>query len=563
MKYFRTVGLLFLIVLIGGVLIGFTGVGVAQEDTSSTNEEVGYWNGVYHDDVLEVSNDEGIAPAELEDVVNRSMARVEVIRGQAFQENVPVRIYTREEFRTSDETVYAGEPSQGEEWFRNQFWGSLFMIGDTENAYEQQQQVSLESVNGYYDPGSGEVVLIAEEVRAGEYKIDEELLIHELSHAMQDQYVGLWEDGLSVRSHDERLSKLMVVEGEALYMEQRFAERCDIEWDCLDDYSAGGGFVEAQNQGVIFTNYYPYATGQQLIEHQNQLTTFDKIEHLYTNPPEQTRQHLSGGDSMINESIHLYVSDTAQDNWYTVEDEGWGGREVIGQATVFTMLWYQAAENRADVSLGANEIDADYGYNEEFNYRHELTQSLVADGIIYYHTGMYEDSGFAWKQIWEDEESAVRFTDEYEAVLEANGAEEVEDITDVVSPAEQRTLQEEADSAQAYYSDDDDFGGYYLVIQKENAILILQSDYQAHLSQLRDFGNEPLFEEDYSVESILEEFEEEEESNNTDRRTDEDEGTQLITRNRIIGFLLLGFVFLYGVFTFNSSQSGRKTIRDK
>lgn len=499
----------------------------------------------------------------MERVVDRSMARVEQMRGRPYKKEVPVRFYTREEFASSDEIIFGEEIQEPGRAYENQFWKSVFMVGDTKDAAKVQKQVALNQVNGYYNPSNEELVIVAKKTNDGRFRVDEKLLIHELGHVMQDQYEGLWTDELAYRHHDEQLAKLMVVEGEALSLEDEFQDRCEIQWSCLNSTPAPNATSTQLNQGVVYTDYYPYATGEQLIADQGSTSRWENIETLMEDPPEQTRQHLSGEET-LDKSVHLYGTDTSNDDWMLFEDYGWDGRDSIGQATLFTMLWYQNTTYGVD-SVGRNAIQADYGYTvEEYNYRDQLSQALITDTILYYHDQEYDESAYVWKSIWDSEQSAAEFSDVYMRILQTHNGEEVP-VENVVTETEYQTITAESDQARAFYLDDADFGGYYLLIRDENGVLITQGDFQAHITQVRDFSDEPLFQENYSPDSILDQTDSQDQTQQT-QQADQDEeksGTGIITRTRLsIGVTIIGVSF-YMLYMIYSSNSGRKTIRDR
>ncbi|MEF8757622.1 MAG: hypothetical protein V5A33_05255, partial [Halobacteriales archaeon] len=66
------------------------------EDPSSVRE-----NGVRYDESLPITPSDGFNRTEIELVRDRAMARIEVIRGHEFTENVSVEIRSRAEYRNS------------------------------------------------------------------------------------------------------------------------------------------------------------------------------------------------------------------------------------------------------------------------------------------------------------------------------------------------------------------------------------------------------------------------------------------------------------------------------
>ena len=62
-------------------------------------EHPGYYDGYWHNDTFDVNPENGLTDAEVEAIVDRAMARVQLIRGLRFDADVEVELVTREEFQ--------------------------------------------------------------------------------------------------------------------------------------------------------------------------------------------------------------------------------------------------------------------------------------------------------------------------------------------------------------------------------------------------------------------------------------------------------------------------------
>lgn len=505
---------------------------------SASTEEVGVWDGVSADEEFDFNPDNGVSEQQFEKVVQRSMARVEELRGRPFLETVPVEIYTRSRFRVSDEVVYNAEYTADERSYLNEYWNALFIVDQNTDAVEAQRSVTVENVEAYYNPSNERVVFVADDNNQGQYSIQEQVLIQELTHAMQDQYEGLWEDNLNYKYTDEQLTKSMFIEGEAGVIVNAFESRCLSEWDCVQGSSTVSQFNEDRNQGILYSLYLPYATGEQYIYSQPGTTLTEKIESGYENVPTQSRQYLVD-DPVIKEPIELYLQDTSESNWSPYSSYNWQGRETVGQSVLYTMLWYQ--QENYDVDIGIRDIsDTDRSkQNETHNYRSDLTLPLIADSIIVYqNTEDVEKQGYVWKMIWRDTESATNFKDAYLKILSKHGGVQ-KDLTEIYSEDLVTYVSNESDTATVYEIEEGGYSGKYVVIQDRNSTLIINGDSDAAVREIRDLADEPTFTADNSIESLAEQ-------NDTEVQDDSDQSyLSYIQSNSISIITIFGLLLLY------------------
>lgn len=505
---------------------------------SASTEEVGVWEGVSYNEEFDFNPNNGVSEKEFEKVVQRSMARVEKLRGRPFLENVPVEIYTRSRFKVSDEVVYNQEYTEDEKAYLNEYWNALFIVNQETNAVQAQRSVTVQNVEAYYNPSNESVVFVAEDNNDGEYSIQENILIQELTHAMQDQYEGLWEDKLSYKYTDEQLSKSLFIEGEAATIVNAFESKCMSQWDCVRGTSTVSQFNDDRNLGILYSLYFPYAAGESYIYSQPGNTLNKKINSGYDNVPTQTRQYLVE-DRAIEEPIELYLEDTSEQNWTTYNSYNWQGRETIGQSVLYTMLWYQ--QDKYNIDLGIQDInDTDPSKrNETHNYRSDVTLDLITDSLtVYRNTQENQKQGYVWKLIWKDKDAADTFIEKYATILSEHGGEEV-NLSEIYSEDMLNYLETESDTAVLYDIKEGGYSGKYVVIQDENSVLIINGDSDKSVRELRDIADEPMFITDNSLESLAE-------RNNTEvEKTSDGSLFSYIKSNIFTLSVILGLIIIY------------------
>ncbi|MFW5948910.1 MAG: Hvo_1808 family surface protein, partial [Halolamina sp.] len=175
-------------------------------------DRLGWENGYWHNESIDVDQSDGLNESELNATVSRAMARVEVIREIEFDTEVPVEIVSRDEFANS-----SGGGSYGESFrtFDDTKFEALFLIGEEEDSIEVQDENRGSSVAGYYSPSADSIVLVAD--NESSLQVDELTLGHELVHAAQDQEFDL--GNFSSETRDGANANNGLIEGDANYVQ--------------------------------------------------------------------------------------------------------------------------------------------------------------------------------------------------------------------------------------------------------------------------------------------------------------------------------------------------------
>ena len=399
----------------------------ADCETEADNELVGCWNGVHHADdpaELGIDQDDGgtLSDEELTALTHLKMARVERIRDRPFQEEVPVEVVSRESF--SDEQTGGESDVEFTRW-NDQVWKALFVIGENESSTPVINDVFAGSVGGFYSPAEDRIVVVVEDETA--VRVSPTTLLHELGHAMQDQYGNLSDPRYTGATQDADLAIDGVVEGEVTYMEEVYAERCGDEWTCPSEPSGDGAANDGSdpNLGVLLVVLQPYSDGAPYIDELIDDEGWGAVDELFDDPPKTTRETIHREPF---DPAQIAFNDTATGGWETYEDPGVDGAETVGEASLFVSMWYQSTNSDADVIDRNALFDTDHPYRT-YNYSHPVTDGWANDALYPYRNDAGDEprDGYVWVIEWETADDAKTFHDAYLRVLDANGAEQRSD----------------------------------------------------------------------------------------------------------------------------------------
>ena len=419
------------------------------------DDPLGCVDGVCHDDRLNVSQADGLTDRELELLIDRSMARVELLRGERFESDVPVRVTDPETF-SREELTPNRSASEFNRW-NDQVWKALFIVGDNTSSETAITDTLTGSVNGLYSPTRDEIVIVTETPDAP--RISEGTLIHELTHALQDQRYDLAAERFRGDTQDQDLAVTGLYEGVAGYIEARYRQRCDDQWRCFDTRPSNGDGGPA-NRGILMTVLQPYSNGPAYVHEIVTTEGWEGIDERMATPPKTTTETIHR-ESVDRQPIAL--ADTATDGWERYPQQGRNGAEVAGEASIFVMFWYQAATNGADtVDSDVLYETGDVPYNTR-NYVAPPSEGWVADALYPYRRG--DADGYVWALDWETAEDAAEFQRAYTAMLAAYDATEPE--------------------SGIYVVDDGGFSGAYAVAVDGTRVTVVHAPTRAGLFELR------------------------------------------------------------------------------
>ena len=409
---------------------------------------IGCWDGVSHDETFTFNQSDGLTPNQLEALTHRSMARVEYVRERPFRTDVPVETVTREEFRangTGGTSNESAEDGRAFDRWNDQVWEALFVVGANESSAEAIDTVFGGSVSGFYSPADDRIVLV---IPAGSaVQIEESTLVHELTHGMQDQYHDLTRSQYVGTTQDADLAVDGLIEGEAVYIEERYTERCGDQWQCLPapESDGSGGGLGSINVGILQTILQPYVDGPFYVERLVETGGWEAVDAAMADPPSSTAAVIHREPAY--ETRDITFEDTARGDWTTYPDQVMDGAETAGEASMFVMFWYQSyAEpprtpvlDPADDARGNIQLhlrpDGTLQTRTAYNYDHPVTAGWAGDELYPYRNdaGDTERDGYVWVTAWQTPGDAAEFEAAYHRLLDAHGATPASNGTQVVS----------------------------------------------------------------------------------------------------------------------------------
>lgn len=398
---------------------------VAAGGTPDDPEEdvIGWEAGYWANETIDIDQSDGLSDGELDAYLARSMARVEEIRGLEFTRSVDVTVVSRDELASgtgtdvSDRLAWSG--------YFNQIFEASFLVDEETDAYEEFFAEQSATVGGYYV--DDQIVIVAE--NASEPVIDEGVLIHELTHAAQDQHFELAPD---VRTFDEYRGYLGLVEGDANYVTYEYRDRCSGEWQCVETPGAVDQVVddEAYNLGISLVGHQPYSDGPALVSELVNRSdgNWDAVNAAYEDYPESTEEVIHP-ERYPDEQL-APIEDPAGTNgeWELF------GVERIGEAWLYTMFVYQAVQYGNDIVDRTTFADPDAGRYDQYNYTSALSEGWGNDQLRLYTDGT--EYGYAWTLVWDSEADAQQFVGAYEQLLDGQGGEPQGDGTWVIPESE-------------------------------------------------------------------------------------------------------------------------------
>ncbi len=399
------------------LLVGCTAPTAPVDDGSLQSDGLGTVDGVAYDDELDVNASTGLTDEELDLVVARTMARVEVLRGLEFERRVPVEVIDRAEFQ--ERRANGGEPNATEAAYENQVWEALLIVDEETDADDAFQTLYGSAVAGYYTTADdGKIVLVSDEERP---VVHEDTLVHELIHALQDQHFGLGPRGTVL---DEQLARNGLLEGDADYVPQRYEERCASgEWQCLDTPPrTATDRPDDFNEALFLTIYQPYSDGPAFVgDLYDRTDDWSVVNAAYDDRPESATQIIHPDRYHDDGPRNVSVPDRSDDGWERFEDRpnDRPEKERVGEAALVATFYAQGELDRSDLVTDDPRSVYDYDQN--------VTRGWDGDALVPYRSEDGE-TGHVFVTAWRSTEDADTFAEAYERTLERMDAEHRDDV---------------------------------------------------------------------------------------------------------------------------------------
>jgi len=361
-------------------------------------DELGWENGYWYDDPVDVTTEDGLNESERAAVVARTMARVERVRQLEFVRSVPVEVISRAAFRNRSGGPGPGDRNETYERWNDQVWEALVLVGEDRSFSEVYDEVLGSSVVGFYSSSQERIVVVSDSETP---TIDRTTLTHELVHALQDQQFGF---GPPATTQDRQLATDGLVEGDANLVMQRYEDRCRSEWDCIPKPEQTGGRSAGDDfpLGVFVTIYQPYATGPGFVASLEERGGWAAVNDAYDRFPASTEQVIHPEAYPDEKPVEVTVPDRSRGDWerFPLDRQS----DTVGEASIYAM--FQANDQLPDTPLYAYDAEPSAGWG--------------GDVVVPYRNG--DRDGYVWRTTWDTEADAREFLSAYRGVLRHHGA---------------------------------------------------------------------------------------------------------------------------------------------
>ncbi|SIQ88767.1 hypothetical protein SAMN05421858_0698 [Haladaptatus litoreus] len=383
---------------------------------------IGWENGYWHNESIAVDQSDGLSEAEQEAYVNRAMARVEFIRNQEFERPVEVDSLQRAQYQQLIRLQAESQYTQSQRAWENQIWEALFAVGERSDAARQQTQLYQQRIAGFYLPGQDEIYVITDDSLV----IDNATLVHELTHALQDQQVGLASSQFEAGTMDGQRANDGLTEGEASYVEQRYVQRCGDEWECVETLGPpreetpyGGGSLPDFNLAMQVSLIQPYSDGPAYVASKVDSGGWQAIQQEYRNPPNSSEQVIDP-NRRNDAPTPLRLDGQARNGWKLYGQKGENGSETVGETGIYTMFWYQGRTNDNPIIRWQAFENPEAGQYDTFNYTSVPSDGWANDRLWPYRNG--DERGYVWRTAWDTNQDATEFQRAYRELLRGQNA---------------------------------------------------------------------------------------------------------------------------------------------
>lgn len=426
-----------------------TGTGTTGSETATgdladpASDRLGWENGRWYNESLSVDNSDGLNASERGAVINRTMARIEVVRQLEYENPIPVDVISRETYRSQ---AGSGEVPPPFRAFDNAKFEAMFFVGEDTDSLEVQDRNRGSSVLGYYAPSNDSIVVVSESATP---QLEAGTLAHELTHALQDQHFDLTDD--PARTRDAYNARNGLIEGAANVVQRRYEQRFEDGWatdgigGSNGSESGGSGENGSGSQlhyGIYFLEFFPYSDGPGFVTSLYEQGGWEAVNAAHEDFPASAEQviypRLYGQEPPAN----VTVRDQSSRAWERVRPQSpRPGQDqppyaVLGQSALSSMFAYTLFDVRSGMSYNQSAVvrpgqvinrgGEGQGANssDPLNYDLPATQGWDGDKMYVYRNSE-DETGYVWKLAWDSPAEAEQFATRYEDLLSHWGGDEV------------------------------------------------------------------------------------------------------------------------------------------
>lgn len=401
------------------------------------NEVIGWVDGQWYNEPLEIDVEGGLTEDEVEKLSARTAARFEVMRCLPAEEGVPpVEIKSREEFVDEQSGIYQGL-NESTQLADNTKFETMLIIDSESESTEVREENRGATVGGTYNFVTDTITVVSDDPES--LLIDEEVLVHEIGHAVQDQQFNISRYERPTMDADRGI--LSLIEGDVTYIENRYLDACENEqWEepCVtesfgneSDGDSGGSDSEPANWGLYFSEFQPYSDGPSLIQSVYDDGGWEAVNDLYQSPPRTAYYSAFPGSYGEFEPVDLEVPDRSTDEWERLTFADGPNYDTIGVAGISAMFKAPTYETGGQFNIYAPADilnvgpDGEVDDSDPLNYNQPETEGWRGDELYTYRNDA-NGTGAVWEIAWASEEDAAPFVESYQQLIDYRGGEPVE-----------------------------------------------------------------------------------------------------------------------------------------
>jgi hypothetical protein len=223
--------------------------------------------------------------AELDRVVAELQRFVEGARGLAFKQPVAVTLLDDAAFRARLAEDEDEEEDKEEVETTTKVLQALKLLEDDVDLEEEAEALFGDAVLGFYDPEKNDLVVRGVALTPGVRST----LVHELTHALQDQWFELDRDDLDERDDEASTAFDSLVEGDAVRIEQAYTRTLPPETG-REAFEETSGDYDDVPKVLLQSIAFPYEFGPRFVGELVELGGNPRVDEAFRHLPETSEQ---------------------------------------------------------------------------------------------------------------------------------------------------------------------------------------------------------------------------------------------------------------------------------
>ena len=245
---------------------------------------------------------------------------------------------------------------------------------------------------GAYFPGSETILLVGDEP-----SVDDQLIAHELCHAIQfqtnviDEWDRTWAAGF-----DRYNAKQALIEGTAQFLEDEYVGGCDGHFSNCH-LKRSGRIQLDQVDPALLVAFGAYINGHDFAAALAERNGWNAVWDAHADPPTTTGEILHPDWYPNHEPAQVPVPDEPEPDWSTLDDER------LGMQSVFLTLWNEGVLPTEEVA--SDDEVTDEVFSTQVRYRSPISDAWRGDRF----TTFVREGGrhaWLWRIRWRDSSAA-------------------------------------------------------------------------------------------------------------------------------------------------------------